>query len=77
MLDATQIDRNPDKSATAISERAAKQKNSGSEPWHDTPPPPVMVRLHNPQTGVQIFVAEDKAHRLIAEGTYREGPIPA
>ncbi|OWL97009.1 hypothetical protein B7435_26855 [Mycolicibacterium peregrinum] len=42
----------------------------------DTAPPPVMVRLHNPNIGVQILVSEEKATRLLAEGTYREGGLP-
>ena len=76
MIDATKIDRDPDKSATAIGERSAKQKNGG-EPGLDAPPPSVMVRLHNPQSGVQILVAEDKAARLITSGAYRKGALPA
>lgn len=44
----------------------------------DHRPPPVMVRLHNPQLGVQILVSEEKAARYLAEGTsYCEGPLPA
>lgn len=42
----------------------------------DTTPPPVLVRLHDPNTGVQILVTEHKAARLITEGTYHEGALP-
>lgn len=36
-----------------------------------------MVRLHNPQLGVQVYVDEDKATRLLSDGTYRKGALPA
>lgn len=33
-----------------------------------------MKRLHHTQTGVQILVPDDKAARLIADGTYKAAP---
>lgn len=75
MLDITQIHQPPNKSAAAVAERAAKQKNSGA-PEPDTTPPPILVRLHNPQARTQILVNEAKAARLIAKGAYIKGALP-
>jgi topoisomerase IA-like protein len=33
-----------------------------------------MMRLRNPQNNVQVVVTDDKAARLIAQGTYEAAP---
>jgi hypothetical protein len=48
------------------------QDYHGGPPRYDGP----MVRLHNPESGIQVCVAEAKAARLLTNG-YREGPYPS